>query len=150
MQESLYLDTSVPSAYYDNRAKERQEATVVFWRNVIPKYRVFVSEITIEELQSTKDSALRADFLKLVSPFKIFKMNHRTEELAMAYIEHGIMPEKYIYDAYHAAIATYHSISFLISWNFDHLVKAKTRKLLNSVNILEGFNQIEIISPQEL
>jgi predicted nucleic acid-binding protein len=150
MQESLYLDTSVPSAYYDHRAKERQEATVAFWKNVIPKYRVFVSEITLEELHSTKDAALRSDFLKLVSPFKVFKMNHRAEELAAAYIEHGIMPEKYIYDAYHAAIATYHSINFLVSWNFDHLVKAKTRKLLNSVNILEGFNPIEIISPPEL
>lgn len=31
MQESIYLDTSVPSAYYDHRARERQEATLVFW-----------------------------------------------------------------------------------------------------------------------
>jgi hypothetical protein len=37
-----------------------------------------------------------------------------------------------------------------VSWNFNHLVKAKTRKLLNSVNILEGFNPVEIISPPEL
>jgi predicted nucleic acid-binding protein len=150
MQESLYLDTSVPSAYFDHRTKERQEATVLFWENIIPKYRVFVSEITLEELQSTKDTVLKAKFLKLVSPFKVFKMNQRAEELANAYIEHDIMPAKYIYDAYHAAIATYHNINFLVSWNFDHLVKAKTRKLLSSVNILEGFNPIEIISPQEL
>lgn len=150
MQESLYLDTSVPSAYFDHRAKERQKATVFFWENIIPKYRVFISEITIEELQSTKDTVLKAKFLKLVSPFKIFKMNQRVEELAKTYIEHDIMPAKYIYDAYYAAIATYHNINFLVSWNFDHLVKARTRKLLSSVNILEGFNPIEIISPQEL
>ena len=30
-EESLYLDTSVPSAYYDRRAKERQYATIKFW-----------------------------------------------------------------------------------------------------------------------
>lgn len=150
MQESIYLDTSVPSAYYDHRAEERQEATASFWKNTIPYYRVFVSEITLEELQSTKDPILREKLLKLVLPFKSFKMNVRIKELAMTYVKHDIIPQKYIYDAYHAAVASYNSIDFVISWNFDHLVKAKTRKMLNSVNILEGFSTIEIISPQEL
>jgi predicted nucleic acid-binding protein len=50
MQESLYLDTSVPSAYFDHRTKERRGATIAFWENTLPQYRVFVSEITIEEL----------------------------------------------------------------------------------------------------
>jgi predicted nucleic acid-binding protein len=150
MQESIYLDTSVPSAYYDHRAKERQEATVHFWKDVIPNYRVFISEITIDELQSTKDNTSRNEFLNLVSHFKVLKMNQRIENLAKAYVKKDIIPGKYIYDAYHAAIAAYYNIDYLISWNFDHLVKAKTRRMLNSVNILEGCNTIEIISPPEL
>jgi len=150
MQESIYLDTSVPSAYYDYRAKERQEATAVFWKDIIPNYKVYISEITIEELQSTKDHPLRNNFIKIVSHFKVLKMNHRVEELALSYVKNDIIPEKYIYDAYHAAIATSHNINYLISWNFDHLVKAKTRRMLNSVNILEGYGPIEIISPPEL
>lgn len=150
MEESLYLDTSVPSAYYDQRAQERQEATVYFWKKVISHYKTFVSEITMEELQSTKDPILKASFLALVAPFQVFKMNRQAEELAFKYVKHGIIPDKYVYDAYHVAIATFHNINFLISWNFDHLVKAKTKKLLNSVNILEGYNPIEIISPREL
>jgi predicted nucleic acid-binding protein len=32
-KESLYLDTSVLSAYYDERAKERMEATIKFWKS---------------------------------------------------------------------------------------------------------------------
>jgi len=31
-KELLYLDTSVVSAYYDRRAKERQEITTKFWK----------------------------------------------------------------------------------------------------------------------
>ena len=150
MQESIYLDTSVPSAYYDNRAKERKEATFNFWKDILPNYKVFISEITLEELRSTKNVVLRNHFLKLVSHFKILNMNNRTEELANAYIKNDIIPEKYIYDAYHAAIATCHNINYLVSWNFDHLVKAKTRRLINSVNILEGYGPIEIIAPPEL
>jgi hypothetical protein len=43
-----------------------------------------------------------------------------------------------------------HEISYVVSWNFEHLVKVKTRKSVNLVNILEGFKEIEIVSPQEL
>ncbi len=42
---SLYLDTSVPSAYFDERAKDRKNATIKFWKEVLPHYRVYVSEI---------------------------------------------------------------------------------------------------------
>lgn len=31
-KESVYLDTSVVSAYYDERAQERREATIRFWK----------------------------------------------------------------------------------------------------------------------
>ena len=53
-KETLYLDTSVISAYYDERAKERRAATIAFLENVIPGYKVFVSEITDSELEATK------------------------------------------------------------------------------------------------
>jgi len=150
MHESVYLDTSVPSAYFDNRAKERKEATVHFWEQILPSFKVFISEITLEELGSTKDTVLKNNFLKLVSSFEILKKNNRAEELAGSYIRNRIIPDKYIYDAYHAAIATCHHINYLVSWNFDHLVKAKSRRLINSVNILEGYGPIEIVAPPEL
>jgi predicted nucleic acid-binding protein len=58
-KESLYLDTSVLSAYYDKRAKERQDATIKFWKDVLPNYKVYISEITVEELENTKDESLK-------------------------------------------------------------------------------------------
>ncbi len=57
-KETLYLDTSVPSAYHDDRAKERKEATIKFWKEVLPLYQVYISEITIEELEATKNELL--------------------------------------------------------------------------------------------
>lgn len=60
-KETLYLNTSVPSAYYDKRAKERQEATIKFWKEVLPNYQCYISKITVEELKDTKDEALRRE-----------------------------------------------------------------------------------------
>ena len=69
--------------------------------------------------------------------------------LAERYVAAGIFPEKYGDDAMHVAVATVHSIPFLVSWNFKHLVKVRTRSLVNEVNLKEGFNSIEIIAPPE-
>jgi len=149
-KETLYFDTSVPSAYYDKRAKERQEQTIAFWKEIVPQYRIFISEVTTRELADTKDARLRTKFFKLVQPFKLLKTNSIIQDLAEAYVEHGIIPEKYIDDALHLAVASYNNIHFIVSWNFDHIVKVKTRKLIKSVNTLKGFSEIEIVAPIEL
>ena len=149
-KETLYFDTSVVSAYYDARAKERQEATINFWKNIAPNYKVFISEITVSELEDTKDETLKNRFKNLIKDISILKLDKKVRALANAYINHGVFPEKYIDDALHVAIASYHDIFYLISWNFEHLVKVKTRKTVNLVNIIEGYKEIEIISPQEL
>jgi predicted nucleic acid-binding protein len=149
-RETLYFDTSAISAYYDGRAKERQEATIKFWENVLPNYKVYISEITVRELEDTKDERLRRKFKDLIKSFKVLKVNKKIRDLGNAYIERGVFPEKYLNDALHVAVASYYEISYVVSWNFEHLVKVKTRKSVNLVNILEGYKEIEIISPQEL
>jgi len=149
-KEFVYLDTSVLSAYYDKRTKERQEITIKFWKQTLPAYQVCISEITIEELENTRDEALRKKFMKLVEDFKVLKSNERIRDLARLYISRGIFPERYFDDAHHVAIASFHRVAYVVSWNFEHLVKVKTRRLVNSINLLEGFKEIEIVSPQEL
>jgi len=149
-KESLYLDTSVPSAYYDKRAKERKDATIKFWKEALPHYQVYVSEITVKELDDSKDENLRKRLRRLIKGFKILKSNKKIRDLARVYIERGVFSERYVDDALHVAITTFYEISYLVSWNFEHLVKVKTRKWVNSVNTLEGFTEIEIVSPQEL
>jgi hypothetical protein len=72
-KETLYLDTSVISAYYDARAKERRDATINFWQNVAHNYKVFISEITVSELEDTKDETLKINFRKLITDIKVLR-----------------------------------------------------------------------------
>ena len=149
-RETLYFDTSVPSAYYDERVKDRQDATIKFWKGALPNYKVYISEVTLKELEDTKNETLRRKFKNLIKSFNILKSNKKIRDLANAYIERGVFPEKYLADALHVAVASFYDISYVVSWNFEHLVKVKTRKSVNLVNILEGYREIEIVSPQEL
>jgi len=149
-KEALYLDTSVLSSYYDERAKERKDSTIKFWGNVLPNYKVYISEVTVKELEDTRNETLRKKFKALIQSFKVLRINKRVKDLANAYIGKGVFPEKYLNDALHVAVASFYGISYLVSWNFEHLVKVRTRKSVNLVNVLEGYQEIEIISPQEL
>jgi predicted nucleic acid-binding protein len=114
-KETLYLDTSVPSAYYDERAKERMEATIKFWKDVLPNYQVYVSEITVMELGDTKDGNRRRKFRDIIKNFKVLKEKKAIRDLAKAYIEKEIFSEKYIDDALHVAMASFYEIYYLVS-----------------------------------
>lgn len=50
----------------------------------------------------------------------------------------------------HIAIATIHNMDILVSWNFAHIVKVKTRKEVDAINALLGYKSIELASPQEV
>ncbi|MEW6068479.1 MAG: hypothetical protein AB1610_09340 [Nitrospirota bacterium] len=70
--------------------------------------------------------------------------------MADKYLEQRIFPIKHRDDAFHVAIAVVHKMDIMISWNMEHMVKLKTRREVKAVNILEGYNEIEICTPLEV
>jgi len=88
--------------------------------------------------------------MKKIRNFKLLKINGEVEELAYNYIEKEIFPEKYWSDALHVAVAVVNEVKYILSWNFKHLVKVKTRKMVNLTNEMLGYQNIEIIAPPEL
>lgn len=53
--------------------------TKEFWKN-IKNYDVFLSKITIQEINLITDKKLKADILKLVQFFKVLKIYSKTNE----------------------------------------------------------------------
>ncbi len=149
-KERIYFDTSVPSAYYDIRTKERMELTREFWQRKIGAYEQYVSTLVIDELSQTTPVDLRRNLLHLVRECVVLKIDNEADGLAQAYLEAGILPQKYFNDALHIAVATANRIKFVVSWNFEHFVNVKTRQMVNLVNLREGYGVIDIIAPPEL
>ena len=77
-------------------------------------------------------------------------MNEEVVLLANKYLEEGIIGEKYRSDCQHIAIATIFNIDVLVSWNFKHIVNLNKIKQFNSINLREGYKELEIRSPKEL
>lgn len=145
----LYLDTSVFSAFYDQRSPERMKLTQQFWRK-LPQYGKLCSHLTLEELRQTKEQELRRKLLALTQEFSILQPAQEEKALAKAYVQAGVVPSKYFADALHIALAVLGGADILVSWNFQHLVKRSTRLLVNYVNATKGLRSIEILAPPEI
>jgi len=146
----IYLDSTVPSAYFDERAPDRLRLTQAFWKKRMRDFDPNISEIVIREIRDTPDSIKRKRMEKLIEKLNVLELDLEARDLAQEYVKYGVFQERYMADANHVAVAVANRIGYLLSWNFRHLVKVKTRREVNLINSLRGFDQIEIISPPEL
>jgi predicted nucleic acid-binding protein len=146
----IYLDTTVPSAFLDDRAPDRQRLTRLFWERRMRDFDPVISEIVTREILDTRDAGKRRRMEELVRNFTVLEFGDSARGLAREYIARGVFTERNIADATHAAIAVANGIGYIISWNFQHLVRVKTRREINLVNALLGFEPVEIVSPPEL
>lgn len=133
----IYLDTSVISAYFDERNPERKFLTELFFKK-IEMFDAYISEVVLAEIDDTRDVQLRA------------KLREKVISLTDEYVKHEAIPSDYPEDALHIAISTMNEIDYLLSWNFEHIVRVKTRRIVNMVNASFGYPDLEIITPAEL
>ncbi len=146
----VYLDTTVVSAYHDNRAPDRQKLTQRFWAQRLPDLHGLISSVVLREISDTPDPSLRSNMEQLVTGLEVLPFNEEADVLSQEYVRTGVFPEKYVSDANHVAIAVVHGIRYFASWNFTHLVKVRTRREVNLVNALREYGSIEIVAPPEL
>ena len=145
----IFLDTSVYSAIFDNRDPNRQKLTQEFW-NSIGDYDIYYSEIITEEIDGVSDEDLKKKMSDLLKNGKNVKITTEVTKLTQVYIDEGLIPEKYENDASLIALTSVYSLDILVSWNFKHLVKRKTRIGVNLINLKKGYKSIEILAPPEL
>lgn len=145
----VYLDTSVISALFDERNLERKSLTESFFKE-IENYETFISNITIAEIEKTPDKLIKKNMKQKVEDFSILTISTEIEELTIDIIQSGAIAESYSEDAYHIAIAIVNEMDFLLSWNFRHIVRKKTKDIIRMICTLNNLRQIEIITPAEL
>jgi predicted nucleic acid-binding protein len=149
MKLRLYVDTSVFSAFFDERAPDRRTLTEEFWKT-LSSYDSSTSELAIEELRQTADLQLRARMESLLVGVAIIPVTDEMRHLADQYILAGAFTRTMLNDAIHVAAATHSRQDILISWNFKHLVNRRRRAMVCSVNTREGLPVLDILSPPEL
>lgn len=147
---AIYLDTSVVSAYFDERAPERRWMTREFWGSRLSAFEASISELVDQEVAETPTRERREAMNELIRAFPRLRLSEEADRLAEEYIRRGIFPPKHVADALHVAVAVVAGNSYLLSWNYKHLVRVATRREVNLVNLLAGWGTIEIVAPPEI
>ena len=152
--ETVYIETSVVS-YLTARATSNllaaawQSATVEWWDNHSPRFRLYTSALTIEEAgRGHREAAARR--LEALDGITLLPITEAVIALSGALINGRALPPNAQNDAIHIAVSAVNGIAYLLTWNFRHLANAETRPLIREVCEHNGYRGPEICTPSEL
>ena len=147
-KQRVYLDTSVFGGLHD---EEFEEYTIpLFERIKKSEFEIIYSNVTENELENAPQKIRDAKKFLPKNSTHYVKSDLESAKLASIYIEEGVVGATSYADCLHIALATIHNVNILISWNFKHIVNVVRIAGYNSVNLAEGYKQIDIRSPREL
>ena len=147
----VYIDTSVWNFALE---AERPESFVTndFLKHLKTNddYTILISDLIKTEVNNAYE--LRKKQLEgLIEAFQTetVRLNDEALKLAETYVSESLIPSQHDADAMHIAIATVNYCDFLISWNYKHIVRAKTIRGVHLINSRKGYGLIELVTPRE-
>ena len=148
MKQKLYLDTSIPSAYYDFSKPLRQHITQKWFENETRNFQLFISTITIQEINKLQNAVKKENIFSLIlrNDVQVLENSDQANNLAKLYCDKGAIPKSEFEDALHIAIATINEIDSLASWNFKHIVSINPIRKIHEINEMQNLGRIEINS----
>jgi hypothetical protein len=153
MRKRVYIETIIPSFYYEVRSTPdmvaRREWTRDWWDNQRHHYDLVTSAAVIEEL-SQGNYPSKEQALALISQLPLLATEPAIDAVVATYIAHYVMPHNSLGDALHLALTSYHGCHFLLTWNCVHLANANKFEHIRHVNTLLGLYVPLITTPVEL
>ena len=147
MEQRYYIDTSVFGGYFD---EEFAEYTIpLFQRYKNNEFILLFSTVTQDELANAPEKVKELVRNLKREHTEFLEITDEAIDLATDYINEKVVGQTSFADCLHIAIATINHADFLISWNFKHIVNIQRISGYNSINIKNGYKQLEIRSPRE-
>lgn len=153
MMRTVYVETSIPSFYYEMRTEPelvvRREWTREWWNLAQERYELVTSPTVVDELERG-DYQSREECLELVEPLPLLAVELAVMDIVDTYIARHVMPSDPVGDALHLALASFHRCDFLVTWNCRHLANANKFGHIRRVNTLLGLYVPSLVTPLEL
>jgi len=149
----VYIETTIPSAYFDERTAPemvaRREATRRWWAATHGKYELVTSAAVREELERGPPHKTKA-WLKLIDRLPLLERKAPVPEIAATYIRNKVMPSSPLGDALHLALASVYQCDYLLTWDYKHLANVNKLKHIQQMNARLGLFVPRIVTPEEL
>lgn len=142
------MDTSVFGGYFDPEFEEFTQP--LFDRINHGDFIILYSAVTQEELENAPSRVQQLVTNLKVEQTEFIEETEEAVDLANENISEKVVGKTSFADCLHIALATVYRADLLISWNFKHIVNIERIRGYNSINIKNGYQELEIRSPREL
>lgn len=147
MRQRIYIDTSVFGGHFDDEFKEH--TIPLFERIKAGEFVILYSAVTQDELENAPERVKELVKSLRVDQTEFIEITDESVDFATEYIDEKVVGQTSYADCLHIALATINRADFLVSWNFKHIVNIERIRGYNSINIKNGYKQLEIRSPRE-
>lgn len=149
-QKRIYIETTIPSFYYtlrtDAESRVRQKWTRQWWNEYAGIFTLTSSVAVIEEINRGTSDKIQ-DRLDLLKDVELLPITGYIENIARIYIDRLVMPRDPSGDALHLAIASFHNVDALLTWNCRHLANANKIHSIRQINQELGLVVPELTTP---
>ena len=146
----IYIETSIPSFYYtlrtDTASLAMQHWTREWWTEYSQEFSLVASPVVIAELSAGTGKMTQAR-IELVETLEMLSIHPDIRHIAQTYIDRLIMPQNASGDALHLAIASFHQVDILLTWNCRHLANANKFGIIRRINRELALPTPELVTP---
>jgi predicted nucleic acid-binding protein len=148
---SVYLETTIFNRFLENNREYNMETIKLFEKISKNEIQAYTSAYVIEELDKASDPK-RTEMFRLIKKYNItvLEIDQKAYDLSEIYIEMGIIPIKFRIDGIHIAMAAINDMDCIVSLNFHHINKLKTKLAVEIIHRMKGHNNPFICTPMEV
>ena len=154
MKPKVYIETTIPSYLVGRPSRDlivaaHQELTREWWQFRQNDFDIFISQFVIDEA-SLGDPDLSGKRIKIIQDLDQLEITKDVQFLATELVLSNTIPKNAATDAAHIAIASVHSMDYMLTWNCTHIANAEIYKKVQRVCDNNGFLCPIICTPEEL
>ncbi len=152
--DTVYIETTVvgniAGRLHPNPAiSARQQLTRDWWVTASSRYKLVVSQLTIDEC-GDGDPDAAYERLDVIRHLPLLDESLAVELLADLLIARLAVPASQPRDALHIATAAVHGIQFIATWNFKHILNPYLQHKIADTCREGGYNPPVICTPEQL
>lgn len=154
MNERVYIETTIVSYLVARPSRDlivagHQQLTRDWWDSRRADYELCVSQMVFQGA-GVGDAQFAQERLKLLAAMTSLEIEEGAVSLAEELVRAGALPVKAGNDALHIAVAAFHHVPYLLTWNCRHMANATIRSQIEAICADKGFGAPIICTPEEM
>jgi predicted nucleic acid-binding protein len=150
----LYIETSIVSYLRLRPSKQvvcaaRQMLSKRWWETERQNYELVTSQYVLDEA-ARGNQALAAKRLQALENIPLLDLPPDVARIANELLLQAALPGNARLDALHIAVAAFHEVDYLLTWNCSHIANARILPRVREVLSGLGFSTPIICTPEEM